>query len=46
MLIDTFGNTVVSPSSTTGRLEYNSLGVGSGECYLECHGEDHNPFPY
>ena len=46
MRIDTSGNSVVSPSSSTGRLEYNSLGVGSGECYLECHGVDHGPFPY
>lgn len=45
MLVDPSGATVVSPSSS-GRLEYNSTGPGTGECYLRCHGEDHDPQEY
>jgi len=45
MLRDRNNRTVVSPDSQ-GRLQYNSLGPGAGECYLRCHGEDHNPKSY
>jgi len=45
MLVDPSGRTVVSPSSS-GRLEYNTNGNGAGECYLRCHGENHNPLSY
>ncbi|MHC4063569.1 MAG: cytochrome c3 family protein [Planctomycetota bacterium] len=45
MLVDRTGGTVVTPSSS-GRLEYNSTVPGSGECFLMCHGEDHNPQQY
>ncbi len=40
----TFGSPV-EPSSS-GRLDYYSAGAGSGECYLSCHGADHNPKTY
>jgi predicted CXXCH cytochrome family protein len=36
---------VVSPSSS-GRLEFIDLGNLSGQCYLTCHGENHNPLSY
>lgn len=36
----------VSPSLSTGRLEYISDGAGSGACYLSCHGVDHGPEAY
>jgi predicted CXXCH cytochrome family protein len=36
----------VSPSSSTGRLEFVSDGPGSGECWLLCHGVDHAPKIY
>ena len=39
------GNTVVS-SSKTGRLEYQNLGASQGQCYLSCHGSDHDPKRY
>ena len=39
------GQTVVSPSSS-GRLEFHALGPGKGECYLSCHGSDHDPKVY
>jgi hypothetical protein len=45
MRLDRAGNSVVTPSSSN-RLEYNSLGAGRGECYLTCHGKDHNPEQY
>ena len=37
--------TGVTPSSS-GRLEFVDLGMGSGACFLTCHGEDHNPLGY
>ena len=36
----------VAPSMSTGRLEFNSIGAGSGSCYLTCHGYDHGPSTY
>lgn len=32
--------------SSSGRLEFFDTGRFSGECYLTCHGEDHNPKQY
>lgn len=29
-----------------GQLGYVSLGPGAGQCYLSCHGKDHNPGTY
>ncbi|MBW2313008.1 MAG: hypothetical protein JRH10_02370 [Deltaproteobacteria bacterium] len=43
---DENGTEVVSPSPSTGRLEFNDLGNGRGECYLSCHDEDHCPRSY
>ncbi len=46
MLKDQTGKTVVTPSQSQKRLEYISLGVGRGQCYLSCHGENHEPKSY
>ena len=50
LLRDPSGKPVVRPSPTTGRLEYETPrpggGPGSGQCFLECHGMNHAPFPY
>jgi hypothetical protein len=46
MLRDRTGKTVVSPSRSQGRLEYVSLGPGRGQCYLLCHGKNHEPETY
>lgn len=46
MLRDATGRTVVSPSSSQKRLEFISLGPGRGQCYLVCHGENHEPRSY
>ncbi len=35
----------ISPSSS-GRFGFVDLGSRSGECYLTCHGKDHNPAIY
>lgn len=32
--------------NSSGRLSYISTGQTSGECYLSCHGHDHNPGRY
>jgi len=39
-------NTAVVSASGSGRLEFNSTGTFSGECYLNCHGKNHNPCTY
>ena len=39
------GYPVVSPSKT-GRLEFQDLGQGKGQCSLSCHGRDHDPEVY
>ena len=46
MRFDSTGREVVRPSQTTGLLEYQDLGEGRGQCYLNCHGEEHNPKRY
>jgi predicted CXXCH cytochrome family protein len=38
---DETGTPVVTPSPSTGRLEFIDEGVRRGRCYLSCHGEDH-----
>lgn len=43
-LID-FDNLSVTPSSS-GRLAFISSGSRAGQCYLTCHGKDHNPASY
>lgn len=42
------GNTVVSPSVQSGRLQYvpDPTNPGHGSCYLNCHGVEHNPMSY
>lgn len=40
-----FNTAYVTPSSS-GRLEFNRTGVNRGNCYLTCHGENHNPESY
>jgi predicted CXXCH cytochrome family protein len=46
MLRDRTGRTVVSPSQTQKRLQFISLGPGRGQCYLLCHGKNHEPETY
>lgn len=43
-LID-LDNFSVTPSSS-GALQFIDLGNRAGECYLSCHGQDHNPGSY
>jgi predicted CXXCH cytochrome family protein len=40
-----FRTDVVFPSGS-GRLEFRDLGDGRGECYLDCHGKDHDSEDY
>lgn len=40
-----FATQVVQPNSA-GRLEFRDLGMFRGECFLNCHGEDHSPERY
>jgi predicted CXXCH cytochrome family protein len=42
---DLTGKVVVTASSS-GKLEYDSLGMGAGRCFLACHGSDHNSKDY
>jgi predicted CXXCH cytochrome family protein len=50
MLRDPTGKTVVSPSATQRLLQYQTPrpggGPGSGQCFLQCHGMNHEPFQY
>lgn len=50
MLRDKTGKTVVTASRNQRRLEYISPkpggGQGTGQCYLQCHGENHEPESY
>lgn len=39
------GRNVISPAPS-GRLDFQSDGPGSGECYLTCHGVEHDPMGY
>jgi predicted CXXCH cytochrome family protein len=41
-----FRTDFVSPESRTGRLEFVDTGNGSGECWLLCHGTEHDPETY
>jgi predicted CXXCH cytochrome family protein len=40
-----FATSVVFPNSS-GRIEFRDTGTFRGECYLSCHGENHNPERY
>jgi predicted CXXCH cytochrome family protein len=46
MLRDRGGRTVVTPSRNQKRLEFISTGPGQGQCYLQCHGKNHEPESY
>ena len=46
MLRDRTGRSVVGASTAQHRLEYISLGPGRGQCYLSCHGVNHEPKSY
>lgn len=46
MRFDRTGKTVVTPSRVQKRLEFVSMGPGRGQCYLECHGKNHEPASY
>jgi predicted CXXCH cytochrome family protein len=46
VLRDRTGKSVVSRSRLQGRLEYISSGPGRGQCYLQCHGVNHEPKSY
>lgn len=46
MLRDRTGKPVVTPSAGQHRLEYVSVGPGRGQCYLSCHGVNHEPKNY
>lgn len=39
------GNPVVTPSGS-GRIAFESTGRGRGQCFLTCHGVDHDPIAY
>jgi predicted CXXCH cytochrome family protein len=41
-----FDTSVVRPDPVTGKLQYVSLGMGSGQCFLSCHGAAHSPLAY
>lgn len=46
MTQDRAGNAPVEPAVTSGRLEYLFLADDSGQCFLTCHGKDHDPEGY
>jgi predicted CXXCH cytochrome family protein len=46
MMVAKVGNTVVSPSATTGLLQYLPGAPGHGSCSLNCHGSEHNARTY
>lgn len=46
MVVAKVGNTVVSPSTTTGLLQYVPGAPGHGSCSLNCHGSEHNARSY
>lgn len=41
-----FDRNIVEADSVTGRLEFIDKGTFSGECFLQCHGENHSPKEY
>lgn len=46
MTRDRTGKPVVTPSVAQRRLEYTAPGGGHGQCYLQCHGVNHEPKSY
>jgi predicted CXXCH cytochrome family protein len=45
-LIDFESNRSTIKPASSGRLEYISYGPRAGECYLNCHGKEHDPQAY
>lgn len=45
-LIDFDNNVISLRPSSSGRFEYTAFGYRAGQCYLNCHGKDHNPGEY
>jgi predicted CXXCH cytochrome family protein len=45
-LIDFDGNPSVIFPSSSGALQFRAIGIKTGECFLNCHGKDHNPATY
>jgi hypothetical protein len=41
-----FDLAVVQPSQKTGLLLFEDMGMSRGQCYLTCHGKDHDPEDY
>ncbi len=41
-----FDISIVRSDPTTGRLEYEDMGIFHGRCYLMCHGKQHSPQEY
>ena len=41
-----FDTTIVRPDPVTGRLEYETMGMLHGRCYLQCHNKTHSPQEY
>lgn len=46
MTQDQAGNIAVEPAVNSGRLEFVFLAEDSGQCFLRCHGRDHDPEGY
>ena len=46
MVRDRTGRSVVTPSTSQRRMEFVSLGTGHGQCWLQCHGVNHEPKSY
>lgn len=46
MVRDRTGKVVVGPSQAQKRLEYVAQGPGRGQCFLTCHGKNHEPEVY
>lgn len=46
MLRDPTGKTIVGATQSQHRLEYVSQGAGRGQCFLICHGKNHEPLAY
>ena len=41
-----FNLQAVQAAEGTGRIDYQSLGEGTGNCTLKCHGYNHSPGSY
>jgi len=41
-----FDTGIVEKDPTTGRREFEDLGIQKGQCFLQCHGKQHSPLGY